>query len=57
LINDIAQKIQNTTTVDLALKTAAREIGQALSASQTVVKLKNGAGNGHQPELSKKRSE
>lgn len=53
LINDIAQKIQNTTTVDLALKTAVREIGQALSASQTVIKLKKGTGNGRRPETEK----
>jgi GAF domain-containing protein len=56
LINEIGQKIQNTTTVDMALKTAVREIGQAVSARQTVVKLKNGDGNGQQPQTSKKRS-
>jgi GAF domain-containing protein len=57
LINEIAQKIQNTTTVDLALKTAVREIGQALSANHTVVKLKNGAGNGQHSEVDEKSSE
>jgi nitrate/nitrite-specific signal transduction histidine kinase len=57
LINEIGQKIQNTTTVDMALKTAVREIGQALSAKQTIVKLKNGSMNGQQTETPKKQSD
>jgi putative methionine-R-sulfoxide reductase with GAF domain len=56
-INEISQKIQNTTTVDMALKTAVREIGQALSADQTVVKLKNGAANGQHSETERERSD
>jgi GAF domain-containing protein len=50
LINEIGQKIQNTATVEMALKTAVRELGHALSANQTIVKLKNGAANGQQLE-------
>ena len=39
-INQITQKIQNTTSIEVALKVAARELGHALG-TQTSVRLKN----------------
>jgi putative methionine-R-sulfoxide reductase with GAF domain len=54
LINEIGQKIQSTTTIDMALKTAVRELGQAVSASHTVVRLKNGSTNGRPAETDKR---
>lgn len=39
LINAIGQKIQRTNTIEDVLKTAARELGQALSVSKTGVQL------------------
>lgn len=53
LINDISQKIQNTTDIETAMKIAARELGEALDSPQATVRLnvsdkpKNGQGNGH----------
>lgn len=42
LINQIGQRIQQTTDVDSALKTAVRELGQALPGVGTSVRLVNG---------------
>jgi putative methionine-R-sulfoxide reductase with GAF domain len=54
LINEIGQKIQSATTVDKAMQTAVRELGQAISADQTVVRLKNGSTNGRQKQSESK---
>jgi HAMP domain-containing protein len=40
-INNIAQQIQNTTTVDEALQIAVREVGRAVGSPQTAVRLMN----------------
>lgn len=39
LINEISQKIQNATTIDGALQVAVRELGRAVGAKQTSVRL------------------
>lgn len=44
LINEINQKIVNTTTMEEAMQVAVRELGRATGAAQTRVKLKT---NGH----------
>ena len=51
LVNEITRKIQETTTMEKALQTAVRELGQALKAKHAQVALTvgqptNGAGNG-----------
>ena len=40
LVNEISQKIQNTSTIDAALQVTVRELGKALQAKQTQVELK-----------------
>ena len=47
LINLIREKIQSTQDIDTALKTAVRELGQALNSKQTVVRMRTKA-NGTQ---------
>ena len=42
-LNDISQKIQSATTIEMALQTAARELGHALGKKATRVKLTPGA--------------
>jgi GAF domain-containing protein len=51
-LNLIAQRIQSTTTVEDALKVAVREVGQALGAPETSVRLSHvpGTGNGRSTE-------
>jgi GAF domain-containing protein/HAMP domain-containing protein len=51
-LNLIAQRIQNTATVEDALKVAVREVGQALGAPETCVRLGTTTqpGNGRQAE-------
>jgi GAF domain-containing protein len=51
-INLIAQRIQSTASVEDALKVAVREVGQALGAPETSVRLSRvpGAGNGRSTE-------
>ena len=44
MIDLISQKIQSTTSVDGAVQTAVRELGQALQARRTVVELAGVAG-------------
>ena len=39
LINTINQRIQGATSVETALETAAREIGQLLKIRQTIVEI------------------
>lgn len=39
LINEISQNIQSATTVDLAMQIAVREIGRAVNAQQTRIRL------------------
>ncbi|MEI2608409.1 MAG: GAF domain-containing protein [Candidatus Promineifilaceae bacterium] len=48
LINTINQRIQGTTSVETALETAAREIGQLLKARQAIVEIGVGVQNGKQ---------
>ena len=49
LVNMIVQRIRSTTTVDAALQVAVREIGRAIGAPYTRVRLKTaGSGNGHE---------
>ncbi len=43
LVNVITQKIQSTVTIESALETAVQELGQALQAQYTQVKLSNGS--------------
>jgi GAF domain-containing protein len=49
LVNTVVQRIRSTTTVDSALQVAVREIGRAIGAPYTRVRLKTaGSGNGHE---------
>jgi GAF domain-containing protein len=43
LINTISQQIQGTTTVDRAMQVTVRELGRALAAERTNVKLHSAA--------------
>lgn len=52
LINTIGQKIQSTTSVDAALQVAVREVGRAVGARQTRVKLRHASSAVTQPENS-----
>jgi len=58
LVNTISQKIQGTATVEEAMQVAIRELGRALGAQHTSVRLKSGgaapppAGNGHEEKVS-----
>ena len=45
LINLIREKIQETQDVDTALKTAVRELGQALNSKQTMVRMQTNKSN------------
>lgn len=40
LVNEISQKIQNTSTIDAALQVTVRELGKALQSNQTQIELK-----------------
>jgi putative methionine-R-sulfoxide reductase with GAF domain len=40
LINSISQKVQNTTTIDQAVQVAVRELGRAVGAGKTIVRLR-----------------
>ena len=44
--SEIIQKIQSTTSIEEALKVAVREVGRAVAADQTIVRLKGE--NGHE---------
>ena len=45
-VNLITQRIQSTTSIEAALKVAARELGHALGMKQTLVTLEQNASSG-----------
>jgi putative methionine-R-sulfoxide reductase with GAF domain/HAMP domain-containing protein len=48
LINSISQKVQNTTRMDQAVQVAIRELGRAVGAGKTMVRLRQNAPDGDQ---------
>lgn len=52
IVNTINQKIQSTTTMETAMRTAVQELGQALRARYTEIRLEQPNGSGTDEELS-----